>query len=190
MIIDSDYQPSHVIVQNPERPAPEQIFHSLGLMNVQYYGFDEHVHQGQIVMATKVIGEADAFFRQAFEMKFPIERVVPVSAPQYRWNGPKVLRDNVTSGFDYRPVKGTQKLSFHSRGLAFDVNPRQNPYIVYDEQKPQVFPDDATWSPNQAGSLHADHPLVKLMEGLGWEWGGHWTSDTGRTDYMHFQKPV
>lgn len=187
-IIDSNFDPHAVIVQNPNKPAPGELFHTLGLMQVYYYGFDGKVHQGQIVVASKAMAEVDAFFRQAYEMHFPIERVVPVSAPQYRWNGNKVLRDNVSAGFDYRTILESKKMSLHSQGLAFDINPKQNPYIRYEGKKTNVTPKDSTWNPDKPGTLYEGHPLVKLMEGFGWEWGGNWTRESGRTDYMHFQK--
>lgn len=192
MIIDSNYEPNDVIIQNPDRPCPEELLKTLGLVQVTYWGFDDKEHQGQMVVAISAMSDVEAFFKQAYDVRFPIERVVPVSAPEYQWDGPKVIADNVSAGFDYRPVQKTDKLSLHSQGLAFDINPRQNPYMRYKNGKRiLVAPeDDPTWDPEVPGTLHADHPLVKLMEGFGWEWGGHWTKESGRTDYMHFQKAL
>jgi peptidoglycan LD-endopeptidase CwlK len=189
-IIDANFRSKDVIIQNPRQPAPPDILSMQRLIDVIYQGFDHRLHKGQIVVAEKVIPEVEAFFKRALEIKFPIERVVPVSAPQYHWNGKKVLADNVTSGFDYRQIKGKSKLSLHSQGLAFDINPRQNPYIRFQDGKEilKVPHEDAIWDPQKAGVLYPDHPLVKFMEDFEWEWGGHWTPESGRTDYMHFQK--
>jgi peptidoglycan L-alanyl-D-glutamate endopeptidase CwlK len=190
LIIDSQLSPHDAIQANPEEDCPEEIFHGLGLMEVHYWGFDGNEHQGQIVVSIHVMPEVDSFFRQAYDLKFPIERVVPLSHPDYRWDGPKVLRDNVSAGFDYRTIKDTDTLSLHSRGLAFDINPHQNPYIIYRENETKVYPKNAKWQPKAPGTLYPEHKLVKLMEGWGWEWGGHWTPESGRTDYMHFQKDL
>lgn len=191
LVVDSSFEPKDVVIQNPDKPCPSDLFRSLGLMEVKYYGFDNQVHSGQIIVATKVMSEVEAFFQYALELKFYIECVVPVSAPQYRWSAEKVLKDNVSSGFDYRPVHTTDKKSLHSYGLAFDINPRQNPYIRYKNGKRILeAPKNPARDPSKPGTLHAEHPLVKMMEGFGWEWGGHWTPESGRTDYQHFQKPL
>lgn len=192
MIVDSNYDPNQVIIQNPDEPCPPEILSSLGLMQVQYVGFDGNDHVGQIVIAIKVMTEVEAFFKRAYALRFPIERVVPVSAPGYLWDGKKIITDNVSAGFDYRKIKHTDTLSLHARGLAFDINPQQNPYIIYEnsERVMAVPRKNAAWDPSKPGTLSADHPLVKLMEGFGWEWGGRWTPESGRTDYMHFQRDL
>lgn len=190
-MIDSQYEPSEVILQNPERPCPSEILESLGLLDVRYLSFDGKLHQGQIVVAIDVMSEVEAFFQQALEHGFPIERVVPVSAPAYRWNSEKALANNLSSGFDYRKVATQDKVSMHSFGRAFDVNPRQNPYIRYEKgTKILHVPKGVHWDISESGTLYATHPLVKLMEGFGWTWGGNWKPASGRVDYMHFEKPL
>ena len=187
-IVDSNLSQQEAIQANPDENCPDEVLRGLGLMEVHYWGFDGREHQGQIVISIHVMPEVDSFFRQAYDLKFPIEKVVPLSHPDYQWDGSKVLADNVSAGFDYRPIKGTDKLSLHSEGLAFDINPKQNPYILYKLEGREVFPKGSKWKPKTPGTLHPEHKLVKLLEGWGWEWGGHWTEDSGRTDYMHFQK--
>lgn len=176
--------------QNPENVCPPVILKSIGLMEVQYYGFDGVVHMGQIAVNHAVMTDIDAFFKNAVEMQFPIAKVIPAAYPDYHWSDELLMADNVSSAFNYRLIAGTDRPSLHARGLAFDINPVQNPYIRYTADVKAVQPPGATYSPEQPGTLHADHALVKLMEGLGWEWGGHWKPDSGRTDYQHFQKQV
>ncbi len=188
VIVDSRLSLQEALAQNPGQPCPEEILKSLGLMDVSYIGFDGKLHEGQIVVATKVVPDVEAFFRHALEMNFPIAKVIPVSSPKYKWNSNRILENNVSSGFDYRPVAGTDRLSLHSYGLAFDINPVQNPYIRFEKGKKIVAPTGAIWNPDAPGTLYGEHPLVHLMEGFGWEWGGHWTKESGRTDYQHFQK--
>lgn len=189
---DANYEPNEVIIQNPDRPCPDELLKTLGLMHVTYWGFDGSVYEGQIVIATKIMSEVEAFFNHAYELRFPIERVVPVSAPQYRWNGKKLIEDNVSAGFDYRMIAETDRPSLHGKGAAFDINPRQNPYIIYEDGQPVkgVPRKNAAIDHSKPGTLSADHPLVKLMQGFGWEWGGNWTPESGRIDYMHFQKEL
>lgn len=190
MVIDSNFESKELILQNPAKPCIDDILNSLGVMKAEYCGFDGKPHSGQIVIATEVMPEVESFFDMALDIEFQIERLIPVSAPPYRWDSEKVLRDNLSSGFDYRTIADTDKVSQHGLGLAFDINPRQNPYIVYTGSDVEIVPVDGSWSPARPGTLHAAHPLVKLMEGFGWEWGGNWLPSGGRTDFMHFQKQV
>jgi hypothetical protein len=191
MISDANLSPEQALAQNPDSECPDEILHTLGLLTVEYLGFDDHIHVGQIVVAQRVMAEVETFFKHALELRFPIAKVVPVADPSYRWDGEKILTDNVSSGFDYRKIKTTDKLSLHSYGLAFDINPRQNPYIRYKNGKVVLnAPKKTKWEPGKPGVLDAEHSLVRLMEGFGWEWGGNWTPASGRTDYMHFQKAI
>lgn len=189
MVIDSRLTPSQALAQNPDGlVCPPDILGDLGLMEVRYLSFDGQLHQGQIVVQRAIMAEVEAFFRMALALQFPIAKVIPPSAPEYRWDKHKLVeQDNITYGFAYRTIAGTKKLSLHAYGRAFDVNPQQNPYIRYQNGKAITWPS-TKWDAAKAGTLHAEHPLVRLMEGYGWEWGGHWLKSSGRTDYMHFQK--
>ena len=186
--IDSDLTVHQAIIQNPEQVCDEEILDSLGLMGVTYLSFDGRYHDGQIVVALSVMSEVDAFFRHALEMEFPVEKVIPAAHPKYQWEDEKLMADNVSSGFNYRLIAGTNKPSLHGLGLAFDINPNQNPYIRYENGKKIIQPKGARWKKDMPGTLHAEHPLVIMMEGFGWEWGGNWLPESGRVDYQHFEK--
>lgn len=155
-------------------------------MEVSYFGFDRRLHIGQIVIAQSVMAEVEAFFDLARELRFPIAKAMPAAA--YNWDDERLMAENVTSGFNYRPIAGTSNLSLHALGQAFDVNPVQNPYVRYENGKPIIRPKDAVWRPGTSGTLSTNHPLVQLMKGFGWDWGGDWPAKSGRTDYQHFQK--
>lgn len=188
MISDSNLSPEKALKQNPASTCPDDIMRSLGVLTVEYMSFDEHIHVGQIVVARKVMPDVEAFFKHALELRFPIHAVIPAADPKYKWDDNALMEDNISSGFNHRPIAGSNKLSQHSFGLAFDINPKQDPYIRYFGGQKITRPSKATWNPVQPGTLHWEHPLVKLMEGFGWEWGGHWIPESGRTDYMHFEK--
>jgi hypothetical protein len=187
-IIDSQLTLSQALTGNPERPTPSDIQQNLGLAEVAYLSFDGRRHIGQIVVATSVMAEVGAFFRRALELKFPIDRVIPAADPRYEWDDEKLMTDNISSGFNYRLIAGKGLPSLHGQGRAFDINPRQNPYIRYEGDRKITEPSGAIWDKNEPGTLYAEHSLVLLMEGFGWEWGGHWVPESGRTDYQHFQK--
>lgn len=80
-------------------------------------------------------------------------------------------------GYYWRYVKGTTKLSYHSYGLAVDLNYDINPYPPKGRRK-NGTPTGDTSNPNVWRSY--DHPVVKIMAKHGFGWGGRYS------DYMHF----
>lgn len=178
-----------VMVQNPQNPAPQEILNSLEITNVAYYGFDNILHQGQIIMHKDVVGDIVKFFKLAVELEFPIKNVIPIS--KYKWDDELSCEDNNSSGFNYRYISGDRaRLSKHAMGLAFDINPVQNIYVRYDKDLKEIFraPTDGIYDKNVSGTLVSNDPLVSLMKRLGWDWGGDWTRESGREDYQHFEK--
>lgn len=191
-VVDSEMTREEILAQNPKNPAPQEVVNSMDVVSVTYYGFDGALHVGQIAMNEKVVEDVKKFFDLAVQLKFPIEKVIPISNERYVWDDEISCNDNNTSGYNYRLIAGTNKMSKHAEGLAFDVNPVQNPYIKFDNNSKEVFrfPKDATYDEKTPGTLNVSHPLVVLMKELDWDWGGDWTSESGRTDYQHFEKNI
>jgi len=177
-----------MIKLNPERPAPAVIVEKVLSITVTYLGFDGATHKGVIEIQTDLALDVQGFFELAFQTQFPIERVVRSSDPEFGWDDDKLITANTTSGFNYRLIKGTDRPSLHGLGRAIDVNTRLNPYIRHADGDVEVDPPGASWNPEIPGTLTADHPLVRFMKDRGWEWGGDWTPESGRTDYQHFEK--
>ncbi len=182
-----------ISIQNPQNPAPQEILENLGILSVKHYDFDGVILEGKIIMHKNVLSDVEKFFRLAFELKFPIKSVVPISDPKYRWSDEISCNDNNSSGFNYRTISGeVKKLSKHATGLAFDINPVQNIYVRYDSNLKETFraPVDGVYDLNTPGTLVAGDHLVTLMKNLGWTWGGDWKPESGREDYQHFEKNV
>lgn len=190
IIVDSALSIEEALADNPDNPCPPEIIGSLSLLEVRHRGFDKRCHLGQIVVSKEVEPDVKSFFRQALALEFPIEQVVCAADRRYEWDDEKLMADNASSGFNYRLIAGSDESSLHARGLAFDINPRQNPYIRYENGEEIIQPPEAMWDKHTPGALNAGHPLVRMMEGLGWEWGGNWSAGSGRIDYQHFEKPV
>ena len=192
IIVDSDMTREEIVAQNPKSPAPQDIVTSQEILEVKYYSFDNKLHSGQIVVNKDVAKDILDFFNLALEIKFPIERVVPISNEKYKWDDQVSCDDNNSSGYNYRLVMGTTRMSKHSSGKAFDINPVQNIYVRYDKYLKEIFksPTNGLYDRNVLGTLTNDHPLVNLMKDLGWNWGGDWTPESGRIDYQHFEKNI
>ena len=180
-----------MMIDNPQNPAPQEVLADLEIIDVEYYGFDKVLHQGQILMHKDVAEDVAEFFKLALKLKFPIKSVILISDPRYKWDDELSCEDNNSSGFNYRCVSGdTTRLSKHALGRALDINPVQNIYVRYDGNLKEVFrsPETGKYDKNTPGTLVSDDPLVLLMKKLGWDWGGDWKPESGREDYQHFEK--
>lgn len=84
---------------------------------------------------------------------------------------------NSLGTYNYRTIKNpnkpnSQSLSYHSYGVALDINPSNNPF---DESKKV-----ANQSNSDTVIRSTDHPVVKILGKYGFGWGGRYC------DYMHF----
>ncbi|MBG0738649.1 M15 family metallopeptidase [Paeniglutamicibacter antarcticus] len=146
-----------------------------------HLGFDGAVHEGTIIVHRAIAGSLLEGLAAALELGFPIQQAVPVDDDAYRGDDHASMAANNSSGFNYRTIAGTTRVSMHSLGLAVDINPLLNPYLARD----------GSWYPeathiervDRPGALTASHHLTKTLTGLGFEWGGSWA----RPDYHHFE---
>lgn len=191
-VIDSAITREEAVQQNPARVAPDEVIEALVLESVEYYGFDGQLHEGQIVVHRAVASEVREFFALARELRFPIQKVIPICVPQYAWDDERSCGDNNSSGYNYRLIAGTTRMSKHAHGLAFDINPVQNVYIKYDADAKEVFrfPPASVYNIATPGTLTPEHALVRMMKQKGWIWGGDWKPERGCVDYQHFEKDL
>jgi hypothetical protein len=160
---------------------PQSILENLRLVDVYYYGFDEKIHKGQLVVHKDVVLDIIEIFELIRESRFPIGKVVPIS--KYGWSDEKSMRDNNTSAFNYRFISGSRVISNHAAGLAIDINPALNPYI----KNGNSLPENCIYDTTKVGTISASSELVKEFKQRGWEWGGDWKS---LKDYQHFEKKL
>lgn len=160
---------------------PQSIIENLRLVDVYYYGFDEKLHKGQLVVHREVVLDIIEIFEFIRERQFPISKVIPIS--KYGWSDDKSIMDNNTSAFNYRYISGTRVISNHASGLAIDINPGLNPYI----KNGSSLPANCVYDTTKAGTILADSDLVKEFKKKGWQWGGDWKS---LKDYQHFEKKL
>jgi len=183
-IVDSDMTQEEAM-RNLDSRCPPAIENQQRLIEVLYYSFDDHIHQGQIVIDERLVEDVREVFRVALELKFPFDSVIPISNEQFledgRWSDDLSMAANNTSAFNYREKTGGGTLSKHAYGFAIDINPQLNPYIKGDV----VFPPGSVYNVDQPGTLKEGHPVVQAFLNLGWTWGGHWKT---LKDYQHFEK--
>jgi peptidoglycan LD-endopeptidase CwlK len=174
-------------VRNVNPKCPPAVLANQRLISVRYYSMDGRLHEGQLVVDRRVVKDVQEVFALALAERFPVEKVIPISHPDFLknglWDDDLSMLANNTSGFNYRRPTGGGAISNrgHAAGLAFDLNPRLNPYL----KGKLVLPPGATYDPQVPGTLTARSPIVLKLKALGWIWGGDWRT---LKDYQHFQK--
>ena len=182
-IIDSALPDAEALRQNPASICPPEILARQAVIRVRYYSFDAQLHEGQVVMDQRLAEDIHRVFARLREERFPLQSVIPIADTRFCWDDEASMSANNSSGFNYRTIARTNRLSLHAFGQAIDFNPLFNPYIRAD----LVQPSGAIYDPTRLGTITADSFLVRLFDELGWEWGGRWED---RKDYQHFQKPL
>lgn len=169
---------------NPQNPCPQNILMRQKIVDVTYVSFDGSVHQGQIVVDEDLVKDVQDAFALLLHEEFPITSVIPISDPRFHWDDNLSMKANNSSGFNYRLVANTARMSNHAYGRAIDINPKLNPFV---SRSGETSPEGAIWDPVKPGTITADSSIVRFFLSRGWEWGGNWTD---RKDYQHFQKPL
>jgi len=159
--------------------VPKEISSEMTLAQVEYIDYNGNYGEGIIVVNKKVAKEVVEIFQEIKKSGFQIEKIIPIS--EYNWDDDKSMEDNNTSGYNYRFVANTKKLSNHSFGMAIDINPRYNPMIVKD----RISPLNGSYSNQNKGTITSESEIVKIFKKRGWKWGGDYKT---LKDYQHFEK--
>ena len=156
---------------------------SLRRLRLGYWGFDGRAHTGALIVNVKAVASLTRVFSRLYEGRFPIRRMRPIDA--YGGSDERSLDADNTAAFNcrYAVASGPKRWSVHAYGLAVDVNPVENPYVLGRNVHPRAgraYLDRSRYRPGMAvlGRL-----LVRVFADAGWQWGGRWT---GSPDYQHF----
>ena len=153
-----------------------------------HYGFDSHVHRGEII-CNKVIAEpVITVFRTLYRKRYQIQSIRLIE--DFGGSDDLSMRSNNTSSFNYRPSAGGGKLSRHALGLAIDINPLYNPYVKESEGRLRILPEEAAPYVDRSKRFphkitHRDSAYLAFNES-GFIWGGDWET---LKDYQHFEIP-
>ena len=151
-------------------------------LSIEYWGFDDAVHTGTLVVNQRVAAGARRVFAVLLRERFPIRRIEPID--NYGGDDERSLEADNTAGFNCRRVVGgSGGWSKHAYGLAIDVNPVENPYIEGGRIHPQNGRDYVDRSNVRPGMAIEGGILVTAFAAEGWDWGGRWKSTP---DYQHF----
>jgi hypothetical protein len=159
--------------------APAQ----LRRLRVSYWGFDRRAHTGALIVNASAVRPLTRVFSRLYAARFPLRRMRPIDA--YGGNDERSLAADNTAAFNcrYAIAPGPKRWSVHALGLAVDVNPVENPYIVAGRVHPRAGRAYLDRSRYRRGMAVHGGVLVRAFASVGWLWGGRWT---GSPDYQHF----
>jgi hypothetical protein len=151
-------------------------------VRLAYWGFDGERHLGELVVHREAVPPVTTVFHRLYRARFPIRRIRPIDA--YRGSDDASLAADNTAAFNCRPAvtTGARRWSMHAYGLAVDVNPVENPYVLGSRVLPPAGRRYLDRSRTRAGMAVRGGVLVRAFAAAGWRWGGEWSSP----DYQHF----
>ena len=161
---------------------------ALRYLRVLHYDGDGERRVGELVCNQAIANSLLVIFRQLYEQRYPIERMVLID--EYGADDERSMRANNTTCFCYRTVAKSTKLSKHAQGLAIDINPLYNPYYrKLADGTERIQPANARPYLNRKSTfpykiVPAD-PCYRLFLQHGFRWGGSWRT---MKDYQHFEK--
>src|SRR3712207_3679876 len=101
-----------------------------------------------MIVHESVVEDVVSAFRVIYRERFPIEEMrVTTLKEQRAWDRAPTGDTNVTSSFECREATGGSDWSEHAYGLALDINPFHNPYLLGDIVGPELAGayTDRTW---------------------------------------------
>ncbi|GAA1886399.1 hypothetical protein GCM10009814_15420 [Lapillicoccus jejuensis] len=150
---------------------------SLTLIRLNFWGFDNQVHRGEIIVRSDLAPRVESIFGSALAERQPIRSMWRVD--YYGGSDPAAMAADNTSGFNCRQVTGGSGLSPHSYGIAIDIDTLENPYYAGGRWWPTtqyVNRADLRW-----GMLYSWSRTTQAFVANGYEWGGSYL------DYQHFE---
>lgn len=167
-------------------------YDDLRYVGLKYIDIDGQEQIGELICNKAVAQDMVEIFYELYQNDYRFERVRLID--EYDGDDTASMTDNNTSCFNYRVVDGTTNLSKHAYGLAIDVNPYYNPYVVFgrnsdgsDYISPPGSEIYADRSQNFPYKIDENDLCYRLFTEHGFTWGGNWNATK---DYQHFQKKI
>lgn len=144
---------------------------------------------GEMVLNVSISKKVLGILHQLYDARYPIERMRLVD--NYDADDQQSMTDNNSTGFNFRYVSGSKKVSKHGLGLAVDINPLYNP-CRRTTRSGQVKVEPIAGTPyikrdsTFAYKMTRDDLCCRLFREAGFRWGGDWRTVK---DYQHFEMP-
>lgn len=191
----SDFIKEDMIKKNIWNHSCPVTLEDLCVLKVSFYDFNKTVHHdGEIMVHHAAAESVIKIFKSLFDASFPIEKIKLIN--YYDGDDEKSMADNNTSAFNFRRIMNTNECSIHSYGLAIDLNPKQNPYLITKYENKDtipVFPKEGINYINRINiregmveeKYNKKQTVIELFKNNGFSvWGGSWNEPV---DWHHFQ---
>lgn len=160
----------------------------LSYLHILHYDFNGEVQIGELICNKKIANDLLEIFFELYRNEYQIEKIKLIE--EYNGDDTASMLDNNTSCFNYRVVDGSANLSKHAYGMAIDINPFYNPYVVYrSDGSTYISPEGSEQYTDRSKDfpykIDGNDLCYKLFTERGFTWGGNWNS---MKDYQHFQK--
>lgn len=167
-------------------------YEDLNYVGLKYIDFKGQEQTGELICNKAIAQDMVEIFHELYRNEYRLESVHLID--EYDGDDTASMTENNTSCFNYRVVDGTASLSKHAYGLAIDVNPYYNPYVVFGRNS-----DGSDYISPPGSEIYADRNqsfaykidendlCYRLFTEHGFTWGGNWNSTK---DYQHFQKKI
>lgn len=175
--------PGEVLQRSTWRRSCPVARNELSYVTVSFWGFDGEPHTGELIVHRSAAREVVSVFRSLHRAKWPIEEMRVTSGPEL--DAPPTGDGNNTSAFVCRPARLSAEWSQHAYGLAVDINPFHNPYVRGDIVLPELAIAYRNRNWRRPGMIRSSDVVTRAFAGIGWTWGGEWTS---AKDWMHFSR--
>ena len=177
-------------VSYPIEGNPAVSYDELRYVGILFYDFNGLIQAGELICNEYIADDLVEIFDELYKAEYRLESVVLID--NFGGDDTASMCADNTSCFNYRVVEGSTSLSKHARGLAIDVNPFYNPYIVFGKGEggsdyisppgSEIYADRLAFF---AYKIDENDLCYRLFKAHGFVWGGDWNSCK---DYQHFQK--
>ena len=146
----------------------------LGIVPVKVFYLDYRSvkREGIIEVHKSLKGKVKNIFDSLLKLRFEINQVCSADNREDK----EIIVNNETTGYNFRKVLGTNKLSNHSFGVCVDINPKDN--VVY----PSLMQDIYNKNPDK-GVVRRE--VIDVFKNNGFDWGGTMFGDF--KDTHHFE---
>ena len=114
---------------------------NLRYIHVLHVGFDNQVHEGELVVNKDIADDVLEIFKELYESGYQIEKVRLID--EYDADDEASMSDNNSSAFNFRFISHTTKISKHGMGMAVDINTLYNPYVKTVDGELSIEPANA-----------------------------------------------
>lgn len=150
------YLKKYRLFKNSDKEEIEKDIISLSINYIDYEGNEK---TGVIEVNKRISNNVLGAFNDLYEIKFPINKI----DKSYQRNDEDIIMDNITTGYNFRYVMGTNKLSKHATGYAIDLNPKVNP--AKPSRISHVYDDSI-----ETGKITEE--VIEIFKKWGFKWGG------------------